>query len=142
MAMRISLALLFAIISLLQIFSFPGQFEHMSDVEGLSRLYEVSLTLLFAAWFLCGQLAIFSIWKVIGFMERSELFSAAALPWVNRVVSICWIAVVVPAVIFMATIPRADDPGFFVLLTAIGLFLVSLALFATILREQIRSRAF
>ncbi len=125
---------------MLQIFSFPGQFSHMREVEGFSRLYEISLTLILAIWFLSGQLAIVAIWKIVRFFERSEFFTLAALNWVNRVVLLCWLAVAGSGAIFIVTIPRAEDPGIFVLLTAIGLFLFSLALFATLMRDQIRNQ--
>lgn len=138
--MRISLALLFSITSILQIFSFPGQFENMRKTDGISQIFELTLTLLFALWFLCGQLAAISLWKVVGFIERGEFFTTTALKWIDRVVSSCWAAVAVPIAIFLVTIPRADDPGVFVLLMAVGIFLFSLALFATILREEIRSK--
>jgi hypothetical protein len=112
----------------------------MREVEGFSRLYEISLTLILAIWFLSGQLAIVAIWKIVRFFERSEFFTLAALNWVNRVVLLCWLAVAGSGAIFIVTIPRAEDPGIFVLITAIGLFLFSLALFATLLRDQIRNQ--
>ena len=61
---RVALALLFFIVTVLQIFSFPGQFAHMRKERGISLLFEIILTLAVALLFLCAQVAIYSLWKL------------------------------------------------------------------------------
>jgi hypothetical protein len=46
---RFSLLALFGIVTVLQLFSFPGQFSHMRRVNGLSLLIEILLTLVVVA---------------------------------------------------------------------------------------------
>ena len=48
---RVVLLALFAIITMLQIFSLPGQFRHIRETGGASLLIEVLLTLFFALLF-------------------------------------------------------------------------------------------
>ena len=51
-----SLLALFGIVTLLQLFSFPGQIAHMRRVNGLSLVIEILLTLLLFALFACARL--------------------------------------------------------------------------------------
>ena len=53
---RTSIILLFAIVTMLQIFSFPGQFAHMRRVGSIELLFEIWLTLLLAIWLFTAQL--------------------------------------------------------------------------------------
>ena len=58
---RLSLAALFLIVTVLQVFSFPGQFAHMRRVSGISLLLEILLTVLVAALFLFAQTMIVAL---------------------------------------------------------------------------------
>ena len=137
---RVAFTLLFIIVTTLQVFSFPGQFSHMRRASGISLIIELALTLLFGIWMLCAQTAIFALWKIIGFMEKDMFFTHSSLRWIDRLVTALKTAVIVPALLFLTLASEADDPGFFVLLSAIGLFLFSLAIISVLFREQIRSR--
>ena len=137
---RVVLLALFAIITMLQIFSLPGQFRHIRETGGASLLIEVLLTLLFFALFLTAQLTLFGLWKVIGFVERDEFFSHAAYIWLTRISIYLKLAPFFPIAIFLVVAPQADDPGFLVLLTAITLFLTALYLLFSILREQLKAK--
>lgn len=132
--------LLFAGISMIQVFSFPGQFSHMRRVNGISLLIEISLTLLVGLWLLCGQVALFALWKIVGEIKADRFFAAQSLGWIDRLVLALKAGCVFPVVIFALLAPQADDPGFFVLLTVVTLFLVVLASVTTLLREQIHSK--
>jgi hypothetical protein len=50
------------------------------------------------------------------------------------------IAAAVPIVLFLMIAPQADDPGFLVLITAIFCFLFALAMVATLLGDQVKSK--
>lgn len=134
---RTALILLFLIITVLQIFSFPGQFAHMRRVHSLDLIIEITLTGLVGLWMACGQLATFSLWKMVGFIERSAFYSAANLSWINKIVLATRAAGAIPILLMVTVAPRADDPGFFVMMTAIMLFLVTIAVIVTLLRDQI-----
>jgi hypothetical protein len=135
---RAALILLFAIVTLLQIFSFPGQFAHMRRVEGISLLLEILLTALVALLLLSAQLSIFFIWKLIGFMQQNRFFTGEASNWINRLVGVLKLATLFPLTLILVIAPQADDPGVLVLLIAISLFVFSTFLIASLLRDQIR----
>ncbi len=137
---RISFALLFFIVTVLQLFSFPGQFAHLRKVEGFSLLLELALTFIVGALFLSAQIVIFSIFKLINFMEKGNFFSGESIRWVNRIVKVLKWALLLPCSLILIIAPQADDPGVLVMLTAITLFIFSLFLITSLLRDQIESK--
>lgn len=140
MAARGGFILLFLGLTLLQLFSFPGQFQHMRRTQGLSLLFEVSLTLLVGFWLLCGQFALVCLWHIVGAMKSGQFYSESNLLWIERLVLAFKCASVVPVILFLMLIPQADDPGFFVMLSIVTLFLFSLTAMASLLKDQIASK--
>jgi len=61
--------LLFIGLTMVQFLSFPGQFEHMRKTQGISLLLEVALTIIVGLWLLCGQIALFCLWKIVDSMR-------------------------------------------------------------------------
>jgi len=112
----------------------------MRKLNSLELALEIFLTISVGLLLFCGQLALFSVWKLIEKMENNSFFTNASLIWINRLVSITRSAAIIPIILFLALIWQADDPGFFVLLAAIELFLVSFHLVIDLLRNQIKSR--
>jgi hypothetical protein len=137
---RLGLIGLFTIITMLQLLSFPGQISHIRRVNGLSLIFEITLTLVVGIWFLCGQICIYFLWRIISLMQSNLFFSQSSLSLINRLVLFLKIAAAVPIVLFLMIAPQADDPGFLVLITAIFCFLFALAMVATLLRDQIKSK--
>ena len=135
---RTSFALLFLIVTVLQLFSFPGQFSHLRKVEGFSLLFELALTLIFGALFLAAQIVIFSILKVIGFIEKNLFYTENSFGWIKKIVTVLKVAQFLPCALILLIAPQADDPGVLVMLTAITLFLFSLFLITSLLRDQIK----
>ncbi len=135
---RISLIPFFALITLLQLFSFPGQFAHMRRESGISLVIEITLTVTFASLIVCAQLSIISLWKLLGHMEAETFYSPGSYIWMNRLVAYLKVAIAFPIILILIIAPQADDPGVLVLLTTILLFLVNLYLFSFLLREQIQ----
>ena len=140
MAARGGFILLFLGLTLLQLFSFPGQFQHMRRTQGLSLLFEVSLTLLVGFWLLCGQFALVCLWRIVGAMKVDQFYSQGNLLWIERLVLAFECASVVPVILFLMLIPQADDPGSFVMLSIVTLFLFSLTAMASLLKDQIESK--
>lgn len=137
---RVSLLLLFSIITMLQIFSFPGQFAHIRRVHGISRFTEIALTLSAGSLFVCGQVAIFALLKLVTYMEKREFFSDSAFTWMNAFVTSTQVAIIFPLIIFLIVAPQADDPGALVMLAAVTLFLIALSVVASLIRDQIQDR--
>ena len=125
---------------MLQFFSFPGQFAHMRKLNSIDLFLEIILTLLVALWMLLGQIALFSLWKILSFTKAGMFFTQVSLRWLRKLFRACQGAVVIPVLLFLLIAPQADDPGALVMLTAVGLFLFTLSLLLSILIEQIESR--
>jgi hypothetical protein len=131
---------LFMGITMMQFLSFPGQFQHMQKTQGISQFIEVVLTLIVGLWLLCGQLAVFCLWQIVESMRKGRFFSMETLNWIERLLLSFKVASAIPVVLFLILIPQADDPGFFVLLTIIALFIFSLTAATSLMRDQIASK--
>ena len=132
--------LLFLGLTLVQFLSFPGQFQHMRRIQGISLFIEVGLTIVVGLWIFCGQVALYCLWQIVENMRRNQFFSGVNLNWMARLLLSFKAASVIPAVLFLVLIPQADDPGFFVLLTIVALFILSLTATTSLLRDQIASK--
>ena len=137
---RLSLAALFLIVTVLQVFSFPGQFAHMRRASGISLLLEILLTVLVAALFLCAQIAIFSLSKIVSHIHSNTFYSSNSYMWMNRFVSTLKIATLFPISLIFIIAPQADDPGVLVMLMAITFFVVTSFVISALLRDQIQSK--
>ena len=139
-AARGGFALLFLGLTLLQLLSFPGQFQHMRRTQGISLVFEIALTLVVGLWLLCGQFALFTLWKIVGEMKADRFFGEQSLLWIDRLLSALKAACVIPFILFVMLVPQADDPGFFVMLTIVTLFIFSLTAMTSLLKDQIVSK--
>ena len=137
---RLSLIALFGIVTVLQLFSFPGQFAYMRRTSGLSLLIEILLTLVVALLFACAQIAIISLWKIINHIEQGRFHSRTSYLWMNRLVLSLKTASLFPILLILIVAPKADDPGVMVLLIAITLFIFTLFQISSIFRDQIQSK--
>jgi hypothetical protein len=137
---KLALIALFAIITMLQILSFPGQFAHMRRVHSIDLVIEIFLTLLVGIWLFFGQASLVVLWKLLGFAQKDEFFTEHSSRWLTRLYRACQGAVAMPILLFLLLAPRADDPGVLVMLTAVTLFLLTLTIFLSILKDQIRSK--
>lgn len=139
-AARAGFVLLFLGLTLLQVFSFPGQFQHMRRTQGLSLLFEIALTIVVGLWLLCGQFALFTLWKIVGQIEAGTFYSFKNLEWIDRLLLSFRIATIIPIALFIMIAPQADDPGFLVLLCIVGLFIFSLSAMTSLLKSQVEMK--
>lgn len=137
---KVALIGLFTIVTVLQVFSFPGQFAHMGRINGSKLILEVALTLLVALLFLCAQVAIFSLGKLIKHMESGTFYTTNSYTWMNRLIHALKTAVAFPIILILIIAPQADDPGVMVMLTAITLFIFTIFIVSSLLRDQIQSK--
>jgi len=135
-----SFLFLFLGLTLLQFLSFPGQFAHMRRSQGISLVIEIALTIVVGLWILCGQVALYCLWQIVESMRRNRFYSAENLKWIQRLLMSFKVASVIPAVLFLILIPQADDPGFFVILTIVALFIFSLTATTSLLKDQIAAK--
>mgnify|MGYP006267984065 CR=1 FL=1 len=138
---RLSLVFLFIILTMLQIFSIPGQFRHMQQAGILSKLFELALTLGFFALIICAQVAIFSLLRIINLIAIDSFYTKKTMRWLNTfVASVKW-ALVFPIILMILIAPQADDPGALVLLTALTVFVGSFYLTSSMVKEQIEKKS-
>ena len=138
---RSSIILLFAIVTMLQIFSFPGQFAHMRRVGSIDLLFEIWLTLLLAIWLFTAQFALLCLWKIVGQISINSIYSNSALKWLDRLVQAFKYALITAITVFISIVLQADDPGAPVMLLALTLFISTLFIATSILRDQLRSKS-
>ena len=137
---KVALIGLFTIVTVLQVFSFPGQFAHMGRINGWKLIWEVALTLLVALLFLCAQVAIFSLGKLVKHIESGTFYTTNSYTWMNHLVLVLKAAVAFPIILILIIAPQADDPGVMVMLTAITLFIFTIFIVSSLLRHQIQSK--
>ena len=138
---RSSIILLFAIVTMLQIFSFPGQFAHMRRVGSIELLFEIWLTLLLAIWLFTAQFALLCLWKIVGQISLNSIYSNSALKWLDRLVQAFKYALFTAFTVFISIALQADDPGAPVMLIALTLFISTLLIATSLLRDQLRSKS-
>ena len=138
---RSSIILLFAIVTMLQIFSFPGQFAHMRRVGSIALLFEIWLTLLLAIWLFTAQFALLCLWKIVGQISLNSIYSSSALKWLDRLVQAFKYALITAIIVFISIALQADDPGAPVMLIALTLFISTLFIATSLLRDQLRSKS-
>ena len=96
--------LLFIGLTMVQFLSFPGQFQHMRRTQGISLLLEVALTIIVGLWLLCGQIALFCLWKIVDSMRLGRFFSRETLAWIQRLLLSFKVASVIPMVLFLISL--------------------------------------
>ena len=138
---RVSFTLLFLGISFIQVLSIPGQLAHIRRTNGITSAFEVALTFVIGMWLVCGQVGLIYLWKIVGHMKESRFYSKGSLELVRRFLLTLKIASAIPILLFIMLIPQADDPGFFVLLGVVTLFILSLAVTTSLLRDQIEIKS-
>jgi hypothetical protein len=113
----------------------------MRQTQGLSLVFEVALTLIVGLWLLCGQFALFALWKIVGEMKADTFYSLKNLAWLERLLLAFKTASVIPIAIFLMIAPQADDPGFLVVLSIGTLCILSLTATTSLLKDQIEMKA-
>jgi hypothetical protein len=134
---RVAITLLFLIVTMLQLLSFPGQITHMRDKNSWGLVFEISLLILVVSWMLSAQIALINIWKIISHMKRETFFTTPCIALINNLLKCFAGAITIAVSLFALLAPQADDSGFFVLLTAVTLFISTLYILVRLLRDQL-----
>ncbi len=136
-----SVILLFAIITMLQLFSFPGQFAHMRKMGNFELIFEIWLVLLVGFWLLSAQFGLLCLWKILAQIKSNTLFDAISILWLTRLVKTLGYALFVGIILLLTIAVQADDPGAPVLLTAITLFISTLYISSSLLLDQVKLKS-
>lgn len=137
---RAAVACLFLIVTVLQVFSFPGQFNYSRQEGDINIAAQIALTLFLGSWMFAVQFGLVSIWRILEFMQLGEFFTSNSFKWITRLVNALKFAALVPIGLILIIAPQADDPGIMVVLIALLLFSVSLAVLASLLKDQIQTK--
>lgn len=137
--LRVFLAVLFAVLVMLQTFSLPGQFAYMAEQSPEEAYLRWPLTAVSVFWVLCAQVVIVCTWRLLTLVRDHRIFSEASLAWVNGIVWAVAAAWVVLLGVFLYVGFRATDPGLplllFVLLTAVAVLGLLMVVMRALLRQ-------
>ena len=132
-ALKLFLGGLFFLFTVLQVFSFPGQFAYMAKTSPNDASLRWPLTFLVGFMFLCAQVVIVSVWKLLNFIKTDQIFTSQSLIHFDRIIYSIGAASLFPIGMLVFLFFEADDPGLpmviVTFLTALGaLFLIVLLL--------------
>ncbi|MEN9741167.1 MAG: hypothetical protein RIR66_123 [Actinomycetota bacterium] len=132
-ALKIFLAGLFFLFTVLQTLSFPGQFAYMAKTSPNDASLRWPLTFLVGFMFLCAQVIIVSVWKLLNLIKTDQVFTSRSLANFDRIIYSIGAASLFPIGILIFLFFNADDPGLpmviITFLTALGvLFLIVILL--------------
>ncbi|CAA9248626.1 MAG: Transmembrane transport protein [uncultured Acidimicrobiales bacterium] len=136
--LRFLLVLLFVLLLLMQVMSFPGQFAHMAEESPELAYLRWPLTTVAVLVLLCVQVVIVCTWKLLTMVEDGRIFSDDAFRWVDRIMAAIAAAWTLLAGVLVFLVFRANDPGLPLLLTVILLGGAVLGLLMVVMRALLR----
>lgn len=136
--LRAVLALLLALLVMLQTFSFPGQWAYLAEQHPEHADLRWPLTAFTAVLLLCVEVVVVCTWQLLTMVRRDVIFTERALRYVDVIVGAVATAWLVAAGGALWAVWGADDPGtpllLFVLLLVGGAF----GLVVVVMRELLR----
>jgi hypothetical protein len=139
--LQAALVLLFALLVLLQWFSFPGQFAHMAREHPDQADLRWPLTAFVGVEILCIQIVVVCTWRLLSMVRQDVIFTSSALRWVDAIVVALATAWVLAAAGSLWAVWGADDPGTPLLLFVVLLVAGAFGLVVVVLRELLRQAA-
>ena len=135
----LSMAGFFAIITMLQLLSFPGQFAYEAWNGQGTQLARWVLTFIVGVWFLFAQISLIALSRVITLIYRGQLISSNGTKWMKILARSLFTGTLygVGVTLFAAT--QADDPGPVVVVATITLFTATISVVGFFFRLQINS---
>lgn len=134
--LKIFLAGLFFLFTVLQLFSFPGQFAYMAKTSPNDAPFRWPATFIVGFIFLCAQIIIVSIWKLLTLIPGERIFTQAAIPWFNRIIGAIAAIAVAPFSVLVFLFFNADDPGLPMVMVTLMAFVGVLFLVALLLKMR------
>ena len=135
--LRAALVLLFALLVLLQVFSFPGQFAHMAREHPDQADLRWPLTAFVAVELLCVQVILVCTWRLLTMVRDDEIFTEPALRWVDAILAAFAAAWVLAAAVSLWAV-WGGDPGNALALFVVLLIAAAFGLVVVVLRELLR----
>jgi len=139
--LQAALGLLFALLVLLQWFSFPGQFAHVAREHPAQADLRWPLTIFVGVLILCVQVVVVCTWRLLSMVRQDVIFTGTALRWVDAIIGALATAWVLAAAGSLWAVWGADDPGTPLLLFVVLLVGAAFGLVVVVLRELLRQAA-
>ncbi|BAL91266.1 hypothetical protein AMIS_60460 [Actinoplanes missouriensis 431] len=136
--LRTVLAGLFALLVMLQTFSFPGQFASMAREDPDFAPLRWPATVIVIFWLLCAQVVIVATWRLLTLVRRDAIFSDAAFKWVDAILYAIGAGWVVLVGVFLVVGFNADDPGPIVVLMLLVTGVTAFGLVMLVMRALLR----
>lgn len=134
--LKLFLVGLFGLFTVLQTMSFPGQFAYLAQENPNDAVFRWPATFAVGFIFLCAQIVIVSIWKLLNLIPDDQIFTGHALPWFNRIIGSIVAAGVVPFGFLIFLFIYGDDPGLPMVIITFLTILGVLALVALLLKHR------
>lgn len=133
-ALKAVLAALFVLLVVLQTLSFPGGFRYDAQQHPEEAYLQWPLTIGMGSVMLAAEIVVVGIWKLLSLTQRRALLSADGLRWLTRITWCCGYAAALMTSLFIGIAVIADDPGAPMVLLFICLCVMTLTLFAYVMR--------
>ena len=135
----LSMAGFFAIITMLQILSFPGQFAYEARSGQGTQLARWVLTFIVGVWFLFAQISLIALSRVITLIYRGQLISSNGTRWMDILARSLFAGTLYGVGVTLFAAIQADDPGPVVVVATITLFTATISVVGFFFRLQINS---
>ncbi len=137
--LKLTFAIFFALLIMLQFLSFPGQFRYMAEQEPENAYLRWPLTFLTFLVIAAIQICVINLWRLIdNLVENGEI--KQRLKYINQsLISIGFIWSVI-AIGWVLLVSNADDPGLPVVVTVIECAITVVALLYLVYRQLLMER--
>ncbi|WP_431813692.1 DUF2975 domain-containing protein [Kocuria sp. cx-455] len=136
--LRIFLAILFAVLLLLQVMSLPGQFAHMAQESPEMAHLRWPLTAITVFWVVCAQVVVVCTWKLLTLVSSDRIFTPSSLKWVDVIMWAIAAGWAVLLGVFLVVGFNAHDPGLPLLLFLVLTSVTVLGLLMVVMRALLR----
>ena len=133
----LSLAGFFALISMLQLLSFPGQFAFEARTGHGTQLARWVLTFIVGIWFIFAQVSLLALGKIISFIYRGELLSLRGKKWINVLTRALIGGTIYGGGVTLFAAIQADDPGPVVVVATITAITATISVIGYFFRHQV-----
>jgi len=133
----LSLSGFFALISMLQLLSFPGQFAFEARTGHGTQFARWVLTFIVGIWFIFAQVSLLALGKIISFIYRGELLSLRGKKWINVLTRALIGGTIYGGGVTLFAAIQADDPGPVVVVATITAFTATISVIGYFFRHQV-----
>lgn len=136
--LQAGLALLFALLLMLQWFSFPGEFREFARNNPDDAGLRWPLTLFVGVLILCVQVVVVCTFRLLSMVRQDVIFTEQALRWVDVIVGAVGIGWLIAAAGAAWAVSGMDGPGTPLLILVVLLVAAAFALVVVVMRELLR----